>query len=731
MSLNLLFGMAFVLVLILFCIPLHNDANQLLFLQESTNDRNDRCECSRIIVLLDCKNLSEIGFCFDKEMFISIPFDSVALDSVMFSKHFEIQVYYQLFFHLKHTRRVKSRPMSVRNITRIFLLLLAGDVATNPGPETNGAVLNESCKVFLLHTTADFNQASENLPIKARGRQCVPTCLMFLIAVNYVKPCLLFQGEDLNDVMFAGSFLYCAMSEKQHDLVGLMDPTTFPERIAYKGHTVYLTHKRTITGLMDKVLPVECSPVCNKLEDAFYKVYSAQALNLIIIFNEMSLAIYKDKLKNQFYVFDSHSRNNEGLMCTDGHCVLGIVNSISDLCCFLRQLLDSCKKDYSCVQFDLHVISVKKFFIPLLPTAFCVKILDNRKGFKIQKIRKRKNNSNNCQDMQNKKQKSIVLMEGKSLRNAVDDNGFECSQHDSHNFPADMNSDLLSSFDALISYGPDYVCTCCTQTFFRHFMRKIEQIPDIKKTLIAKFCTQYRSFDNFEWICKTCLEWASKGKTPKLWIHNGLKFPMKPTELDLSNLEERLVSPRIPFMQLRQMPRGGQVSMKGNIVNVPADVSGTIKSLPRMVDENETIMLKLKRKLSYKHHVAFENIRPNKVYQAAKWLVSNSELFKNEGIFVNETWLQQHHGFTDTENEDSVLQDELDQCKSDDDWTEDESFVDRPTGNLDTFLQIADFREFNQVLSVAPGENNSPIGLFQDYHSEIFSFPTIFCGQAR
>lgn len=71
-------------------------------------------------------------------------------------------------------------------------------------------------------------------------------------------------------------------------------------------------------------------------------------------------------------------------------------------------------------------------------------------------------------------------------------------------------------------------------------------------------------------------------------------------------------------MQLREMPRGGQLNIKGNIVNVPADVNSTIKTLPRMMNENETIMLKLKRRLSYKHHVAFENIRPNKSFSSCK-----------------------------------------------------------------------------------------------------------------
>lgn len=50
-----------------------------------------------------------------------------------------------------------------------------------------------------------------------------------------------------------------------------------------------------------------------------------------------------------------------------------------------------------------------------------------------------------------------------------------------------------------------------------------------------------------------------------------------------------------------------------------------------MLDDTETIPVKLKRKLSYTHSVAFEKIRPNKVLEAAKCLVEHSDLFKNEG----------------------------------------------------------------------------------------------------
>jgi hypothetical protein len=53
-------------------------------------------------------------------------------------------------------------------------------------------------------------------------------------------------------------------------------------------------------------------------------------------------------------------------------------------------------------------------------------------------------------------------------------------------------------------------------------------------------------------------------------------------------------------MQIRQLPTGGQLSVKGNVVNVPIDIQPTINSLPRTFDKSGTISVTLKKKLSYK-----------------------------------------------------------------------------------------------------------------------------------
>ncbi len=116
-----------------------------------------------------------------------------------------------------------------------------------------------------------------------------------------------------------------------------------------------------------------------------------------------------------------------------------------------------------------------------------------------------------------------------------------------------------------------------------------------------------------------------------------MQFPEKPLFFYLNELECRLLAPRLAFQKLMQAPRGKQFKISGNILNVPADVSNTVNMLPRLSNETGTIKVNLKRKLRYKSSALSLNIRPNKVAEAAKWLVSNGNLYKDEGITCNDT----------------------------------------------------------------------------------------------
>ena len=61
------------------------------------------------------------------------------------------------------------------------------------------------------------------------------------------------------------------------------------------------------------------------------------------------------------------------------------------------------------------------------------------------------------------------------------------------------------------------------------------------------------------------------------------------------------------------------------------------------------------------------------------------------------------------------------------------SEIDDDDDNKTPVMTLLDEQTFykNEVLSVAPGEEQKPLSLFKDPDAEYLAFPTIFCGQKR
>ena len=159
-----------------------------------------------------------------------------------------------------------------------------------------------------------------------------------------------------------------------------------------------------------------------------------------------------------------------------------------------------------------------------------------------------------------------------------------------------INWTLVEYFKTSIQSGPVYVCTCCSQLWFRTSVVACIQTSyrNCDERIIKLCLTDFQSSCDTAWICITCHKSLLHGEIPTFSVANMGEFPMKPDCLNLTSLEERLSSPRIPFMQLRELPRGGQVAIYGNVVNVPADVSQSVHKLPRLLSESHTIPVKLK-----------------------------------------------------------------------------------------------------------------------------------------
>ena len=310
----------------------------------------------------------------------------------------------------------------------------------------------------------------------------------------------------------------------------------------------------------------------------------------------------------------------------------------------------------------------------------------------------------------------------------------------------------IKRFHSDISFGPIYVCSCCHQTWFRKSVSVLKNthIPAESKRL---HCTEFTSVGNEEWICHTCLSALRDSKLPKLSVANGMKWPDKPPELNLHQLEERLIALRIPFMQIRELPRGGQYSLKGNVINVPVDIQPTINSLPRPMDEKFTVAIQLKKKLSYKKVDFKENVRPLRVLSALHWLMNNSELYKKSGIVVDDNWFQEvtesaedtvreflevskehckDKNYTGNEKQEQEKTTENDIEASNDYDSDHYSEIDANdhVGNIDTLVDDADIEnKYDKVFTFAPGEGQHPLSLYQDKDAEYLCFPTIFCGQ--
>ena len=226
-----------------------------------------------------------------------------------------------------------------------------------------------------------------------------------------------------------------------------------------------------------------------------------------------------------------------------------------------------------------------------------------------------------------------------------------------------------------------------------------------------------------------------------------MQWSEKPSELELHQLEERLIVLRIHFMQLRELPRGRQYSIKGNIVNVPVEIQPVVDALPRPFDENVTVPVKLKKRMSYKSCAFTENVRPLRVLVALHWLMNHSKLYQNSGVQIDEQWVQevtkhsnevikefiepnQSHYFeadvsSMTANKsEQTIEDSNDVIQGnnalyDSDAEED---IHENVGNIDTLVDNENLENRTGTFTFAPGENQRPLSIYQDTDSEFILF---------
>ena len=93
---------------------------------------------------------------------------------------------------------------------------------------------------------------------------------------------------------------------------------------------------------------------------------------------------------------------------------------------------------------------------------------------------------------------------------------------------------------------------------------------------IQNIFTEKLSFDNKEYICKTCHSKVIKGKVPCQALYIDMFVDDIPIELStLEKLEQILIGQKIVFQKIVVMPKGQQRKIKGAICNVPVECDKT------------------------------------------------------------------------------------------------------------------------------------------------------------
>ncbi|GIY68381.1 protein farnesyltransferase subunit beta [Caerostris darwini] len=95
----------------------------------------------------------------------------------------------------------------------------------------------------------------------------------------------------------------------------------------------------------------------------------------------------------------------------------------------------------------------------------------------------------------------------------------------------------------------------------------------------------------------------------------------------------------MPFMQIQELGRDRQYGIKGSVTNVPNDLHKSVDCLPRNVNDSATIYVKLKKRLSFKSHFMYQCVNPNRVYNAALYLM-NKPLYQSQNVNINLEWLE-------------------------------------------------------------------------------------------
>ena len=110
---------------------------------------------------------------------------------------------------------------------------------------------------------------------------------------------------------------------------------------------------------------------------------------------------------------------------------------------------------------------------------------------------------------------------------------------------------------------------------------------------------------------------------PKISSKNSLRIYDRPEFLNLTEVENVMIAPRINFMKLIKMPVSRMIGITDKVINVPISdetLVQNIKSLPRTLEESSVIQIMIKRKKEFLTNMYQQYIRPEYIRKSVQYL---------------------------------------------------------------------------------------------------------------
>ena len=273
----------------------------------------------------------------------------------------------------------------------------------------------------------------------------------------------------------------------------------------------------------------------------------------------------------------------------------------------------------------------------------------------------------------------------------------------------------IKLFSQLCKEGPVFVCVICNRCFYEKSIKKFNK-DHYKLDNLDELIYNVNNIDMY--ICQTCDRHMRKQQIPVQAVWNKLGLFKIPEVLsNLNRLEKVLIARRILFKKVSIMPKGRFPKLKGSICNIPIETAEVTNVLPRGADSNGLIVVKLKRKLSYRGHVYFEAVRPESIHKALQYLKHNNPLYSDIDIALSNI----PNDLLSLSSDVNVPESET----SSNSLEEDENPLDLYRFNSQETMFIPNIMTSDEI-SIAPGEGKQPKSVLNDKYCEELAFPHLY-----